>query len=117
MTEYCTVIGPVLCSEAQQTAVTRTLPSLAEGCGYTIVLVVELSIMPLVNVYPDRQPRCQNIRLTLPNISFQMHIHVILFVWSKRVVDISGQVDADVGDLQDGLINVYQPVYQACLCL
>ena len=46
-----------------------------------------------------------------------MYVHVILFVWSKGVVDISGQVDADVGDLQDGLINVYQPVYQPCLCL
>ena len=46
-----------------------------------------------------------------------MYVHVILFVWSKGVVDISGQMDADVGDLQDGLINVYQPVYQPCLCL
>ena len=32
-------------------------------------------------------------------------------------MDISGQVDADVGDLQDRLINVHQPVHQPCLSL
>lgn len=32
-------------------------------------------------------------------------------------MDISGQVDADVGDLQDRLVNVHQPVHQPCLSL
>ena len=65
--------------------------------------VVELPIELLVNVHSDRQAKVsEHIRSTS-----QMYVHVILFVWSKGVVDISGQVDADVGDLQDGLINVY----------
>ena len=32
-------------------------------------------------------------------------------------MDISGQVDADVGDLQDRLVKVHQPVHQPCLSL
>lgn len=42
---------------------------------------------------------------------------MILLVGSEGVVDISGQVDADVGDLQDRLVNVHQPVHQPCLSL
>ena len=60
-------------------------------------------------ILTDKQ-RC-HVRTYKINFTKQMYVHVILFVWSKGVVNISGQVDADVGYLQDGLINVYQPMY------
>ena len=46
--------------------------------------------------------------------NLQKYIRVDFFVGSKGIVDISSsQVYADVGDPQNGLLDVYQAVYQA----
>jgi len=45
-----------------------------------------------------------SINPTLPSVG--------LLVGAKGVVHVPGQVDADVGDTQDGSVHVNQPVHQ-----